>query len=771
MSSRPRIAKSAGRRSADSLVGILFGAALSIASARADERARDPWLWPFSGDSIWNTPIGSEAVYVPANIRPAQNAGIDEELLFRVSEGAPHQKLFAPKSWEQRAGGTKELPGFQIDDAVVVPDARKWWTPNACAALLMPDGWTVKNIGVLCRPVAGGPVYGYNFGDTDLRGDGIRGSHGASAMSALGGSIRVGEFTGPEPIRHSIKIDLFCKLYAYYGPDRKGFRWPADRADNYAAKEYGGKNPALVMGSLLAIPPNVTEQSVALKTPVGRKLFRVLQDFGAYLVDDSAWDCHYLCAEKGVEEELKEKLGLRFDDKNGPLFADVNALFTQLAIVDNNAPDRVGGGGTPRAPLAPPLAQNATPAPRHEKIAPRPSEPGRDFAKTGEGSFKLTILNGGMTQGFDVPANWSDKFGNVEAKRDTQTFKLGPAALRVSVAGGKSGMAFQKIQSGAGARVTIAGAIKSRGKVKAQACVQAFAEGFKNNQFMQLQFVQGDTDWTEFSKEITLPEWTANFSVGILVEGEGEAWLDEVREAGAAVDPGKPQSEAARFTSEAPPKDKPWVPGWGFYPQYPQAWQTMLKEQLTRAKRGNINVVFIGDSITQGWGGDGKAVWEKRFAPLGAANFGIGGDSTRQVLWRIDHGLLDGLSPKVVVLKIGTNNLYDDFNAGTDEEIARGVETIVARLRQKLPSTRIVLCGILPRQNEFFTNRILKINATLKKFADGEMVRYLDLTDKFQTAPGKVIPELFVPDQLHLAGKGYEVWAEALEPVLRAMMK
>lgn len=754
-----------------SLLLLALAALCAGVLARAPDAARDPWLWPFSTESIWNTPIGSGAVYVPAEIGAAQNVGIDEELLFRISEGAPHRKLFAPKSWEQRAGGTKELPGFQVDDAITVPDARKWWTPNACAALLMPDGRTIKNIGVLCRPEPGGPVFGYNFGDSDIRGDGIRGSHGASGMSALGGSIRVGELTRPEPIRHAIKVDIYCKCYAWFGDDRKGFRWPANSADSYAGKEYGGKNRALVMGSLLAIPPGVTEQSAGLKTEVGRKLFRALQDFGAYVVDDAAWDCHYLCAEKGVAEEVEKKLGLKFDDKNGALFADVNALFVLLAVVDNNAPDRIGGGGTPRAPLAPPLAQNTTPAPKHQAVAAAAPAANAASAQRDSGGFKLVIKNGGMTQGFDVPAEWSEKFGAVEMKRDTEVFQTAPASLRVSVSGGKSGMAFQKVQGGAGAKIKVAGWMKTQGNVKAQACVQAFAEGFKNNQFLQLKFVQGQSDWAEFSKELTLPEWTAFFSIGVLVEGDGKAWLDEVREAASAVDAGKPQSEAERLTSGPSPKDKPWVPGWGFYPQFPTAWQAYFKSQLERTKQGNVNVVFLGDSITQGWGGEGKAVWEKRFAPLGAANFGIGGDSTRQVLWRIEHGLLDGLSPKLVVLKIGTNNLYDDFNAGSDEEIARGIETIVKKLREKLPNTRVLLCGILPRQNEFFTNRILKINPMLRKLDDGKTVRFLDLTEKFQTAPGKVIPELFVADQLHLAAKGYEVWADAMEPLLKEMIR
>lgn len=736
---------------------LIFAVAFTVA-ARAEQR--DPWLWPFATTSIWNTPIGSDARFVSAGIGPAKNIGVDEELLVRVSANAPKRKLFAPKSWESRAGGTQQVGELPIDDDLTVADARKWWTPNNCAAFLLPDGRSVRHVGVLCRPEHGGPVFGYPFNpDSDLFGDGIHGSHGGSRMSALGGSIRKGELIGDAPIRHALKVDLFCERYAFYSDDCKGFRWPATSADSYAAKKYKGTNRSVVMGALLALPPSANEAALALKTAVGRKLFRTLQDFGAYVVDDAAWDCHYLCAERGVGDELEQTLGLKLGGSSGPLFDDINALFSALQVVDNNAPDRIGGGGKSRVPLAPQLAQVA-PAP--PKSAPPPPSPA---------VFKLLIKNGGMTQGVDEADEWRGKFGDVTAARDTQVFKAGPASLRVDVHGGKNGQAFQQIKGGAGAKVRIGGWTKTKGDVKAQVFVQAFAEGFKKNQFIQLRFVQGDTDWQPFDKEVELPEWTAFFNVGLMLEGEGSAWLDEVSQSGEAVDPGTPLSPEERLTKGPPPKGKPWEPGWGFYPQFPTAWQSMFKSQLADPKRGAAKVVFIGDSITQGWGGEGKAVWEKRFAPLGAKNFGIGGDSTRQVLWRIEHGLVDDLAPKLVVLKIGTNNLYDDHNAGSDEEIARGITTIVKTLREKLPTTRVLLCGILPRQNEFFTNRILKINPMLKKLDDGKTVRFLDMTEKFETAPGKVIPELFVPDQLHLATKGYEVWADAMEPLLREMMQ
>ena len=386
-------------------------------------------------------------------------------------------------------------------------------------------------------------------------------------------------------------------------------------------------------------------------------------------------------------------------------------------------------------------------------------------------AFKLTIKNGGMTQGFDVPADWQ-KDGPGEVARDAAVFKIGPASLRVTAAG-KSSIGFQQINGGAGAKFKVAGWMKTSGGVKAQVFVQAFAEGYKNNQFMQVRYAAGEGEWAEFEKEIALPEWTAFFRIGLMADGDGAAWLDEVREATTPVDAGKPMTEQERMTSAPPAAGKPWEAGWGFYPQFPTAWQAQFQGQLERAKKGGANVVFIGDSITIGWVDAGKAEWAKRFEPLGAVDYGIGGDSTRQVLWRIGHGLLDDLAPKLVVLKIGTNNLYGDHNAGTDEEIARGIETVVKIVREKLPKTRVLLLGILPRQNEFFSSRIQRIDALLAKLDDGKTVRFLDLGAHFQKTPGKgdVLPELFNEDRLHLSAKGYEVFADALQPLLDEMMK
>ena len=382
--------------------------------------------------------------------------------------------------------------------------------------------------------------------------------------------------------------------------------------------------------------------------------------------------------------------------------------------------------------------------------------------------YKLDLHNGGMTQGGDVPAYWNGKFGDVTLARDTTTFKNKPASFRVTIAGGKNGSGFQTVSGGANAKFKLTGYFKTAGNVKAQVMVQAFSDGYKQNQFIQVLYVQGDSEWTSFEKEIALPSWTAFFNIGIMAEGDGKAWLDEVHQVGQPIDAGSPDDA---LVTGPPSKDKPNVAGWGYYPQYPQAWQNMHKGLLERTKQGKVNIAFIGDSITLGWTDAGKEIWNKRYVPLGAVDYGIGGDSTRQVLWRIAHGEMDGISPKLIVLNIGTNNLYSDNNAGSDEEIAEGITAVVTTLRKKLPETKILLCGILPRQNDYFSNRIIHINSIIGKLDDGKTVRFLDMKDKFADSPAQIKANLYNPgDHLHLVTEGYQVWADAMQTLFISML-
>jgi lysophospholipase L1-like esterase len=197
----------------------------------------------------------------------------------------------------------------------------------------------------------------------------------------------------------------------------------------------------------------------------------------------------------------------------------------------------------------------------------------------------------------------------------------------------------------------------------------------------------------------------------------------------------------------------------------------MHQKFLARAKEGNIGVLFLGDSITAGWT-KAPDLWAQRYEPLHAANFGIGGDRTQHVLWRIENGELDiKPDPKVVVLMIGTNNSNTD-PAG---QIAMAIEKIVQEIHGKLPRTRILLLGVFPRSRPTDKpdqmDTIHRINETISKLDDGgKTVKYLDIGDKFLGPDGKV-PLDIMPDGLHPNEKGYQIWADAMQPVLDQLMK
>ena len=197
-------------------------------------------------------------------------------------------------------------------------------------------------------------------------------------------------------------------------------------------------------------------------------------------------------------------------------------------------------------------------------------------------------------------------------------------------------------------------------------------------------------------------------------------------------------------------------------------WMKRHESFNERVKQGNVDLLLIGDSITQGWEGSGKTVWEKFYTPRHAVNLGISGDRTQHVLWRLDNGNVEGISPKAAVLMIGTNN----SGTNTPEEIADGVEAIVKSLRTKLPKTKVLVLAIFPRgANPSDDKRQVntKANELIAKLADGDMVHYLDIGPKFLGEDGSLSKEI-MPDLLHLSEKGYTIWAESIEAKVKQLM-
>jgi len=195
------------------------------------------------------------------------------------------------------------------------------------------------------------------------------------------------------------------------------------------------------------------------------------------------------------------------------------------------------------------------------------------------------------------------------------------------------------------------------------------------------------------------------------------------------------------------------------------------------AKKGGVDLLFLGDSITDAWGGEGhnpKAagakIFSEEFVPLKAANFGIGGDRTQHILWRLQNGELDGITPKVVMLMIGTNNSNGKDN--TAEEIADGVTAIVKEIQKRSPKTKVLLLGIFPRgaKPNAQRDKIKEVNKIIAKLDDGgKTVKYLDIGDKFLEANGD-LPKDIMPDFLHLSEKGYRIWADAVKGPIKELM-
>ena len=201
-------------------------------------------------------------------------------------------------------------------------------------------------------------------------------------------------------------------------------------------------------------------------------------------------------------------------------------------------------------------------------------------------------------------------------------------------------------------------------------------------------------------------------------------------------------------------------------------WRAKHAELLEKARRGNIELYFEGDSITRRWEATHQENWRQNFGGWRAANFGAGGDRTQHVLYRVLNGELDGVNPKVIVLLIGTNNVGPDPAKGKDDalvkDVVKGIKACLNVMRKKAPDAKILLVGITPRNTDgspAVMPTINKINARIARFADGRKIRFLNINDKMADKDGRLY-EGMTDDGLHLTDKGYQVWADAMKPIL-----
>ncbi len=207
------------------------------------------------------------------------------------------------------------------------------------------------------------------------------------------------------------------------------------------------------------------------------------------------------------------------------------------------------------------------------------------------------------------------------------------------------------------------------------------------------------------------------------------------------------------------------VPRRSDYPKYD--WPARHQAVLDRVKKGGVDLIFIGDSITHLWEGPGKKVWERYYGGRKAVNMGFAGDRTQHALWRLDHGEIEGISPKVAVVLIGTNNTDDP----TAERMADGIIAVCGRLRRKLPETKILLLAIFPRWEKPGPARArnTRASAIASRIADGKTIHHLDIGSEF-LEPDGTLPKEIMPDFIHPSAEGYRLWAEAMEPKLAELL-
>jgi enterochelin esterase family protein len=206
----------------------------------------------------------------------------------------------------------------------------------------------------------------------------------------------------------------------------------------------------------------------------------------------------------------------------------------------------------------------------------------------------------------------------------------------------------------------------------------------------------------------------------------------------------------------------PWAVNW---------WMPRHEAKLAQRKAmKQVDLLMIGDSITHGWEDKGKPTWDEYYADRNALNLGFSGDRTEHVIWRFQNGAIDDITPKLAVIMIGTNNT--GHRKEQPEQTAMGVKRIIEELQMRLPKTKILLLGVFPRgadENDELRKLNVAVNEIIKGYADDEKIWFLDIGDKFLN-DGNELPKAFMPDLLHPNEAGYQIWAEAMEPMIKQLL-
>lgn len=354
---------------------------------------RDKTQWPYAQNSPANMPIGSGAVYqaagltAPSALNSSAKVYVDTVEVVIASASDPPATVSTPGSFGDRDGGTISINGTlpHFPQSYLVADATGSSQPNEIADIIDADGVTVRRINAMCHTAPGAQVFGFNYGNSDGNGTFSAGPitaqfpHGghATQLNGMAHALRAADFTGPA-IRHALGLEL-CgpRNYKYSGSVGTSFRWPAVQCDSYAGTAwtatgngtspngthysftYGSLNPSLPsymqIGALLAIHPSKVYADYAVTTALGKKFFDCLQNYGGYALDDSAgydyWNSANLTIRADAYSALNAVGGLTQAVRD-----EIARMIGDLYVITNNSSSTIGGGGTPRQPLAPPFA-------------------------------------------------------------------------------------------------------------------------------------------------------------------------------------------------------------------------------------------------------------------------------------------------------------------------------------------------------------------------------------------------------------------------------
>ena len=219
---------------------------------------------------------------------------------------------------------------------------------------------------------------------------------------------------------------------------------------------------------------------------------------------------------------------------------------------------------------------------------------------------------------------------------------------------------------------------------------------------------------------------------------------------------------------------EPTKPEPNVWPSDSESWEGFSQRIANEAKAANPRVVFIGDSITQGWSSEGLAEWNTRFKPLPSVNFGMGGDRTQNILWRVQHGAFNGISPDLIVLNIGVNNIWTEVQVCGTEKVAEGIFEVIHSIHKANPMAKILVVAILPTQ-ELPDNPLRAYLSEINQLTQsnlsslGSQFSFVDIGGCFLNDNG-TIKNTVMTDFCHLSAEGYRIYADSIEPIITSLL-